>query len=102
MSWWGIGAAVIAAGSGAYSADQQRKSSNMAADAQKIATQQAARQADMQEQSLNKANGKTANADGFLADNLKQARKGVSGTILTSPGGAAPLGGVTTLLGGGS
>ena len=61
----------------------------------------AQKQAELQKQQFNKLNGKSANADEFLSENVKQARKGVSGTILTSPTGVAgqTLGG-TTLLGG--
>jgi uncharacterized protein HemX len=102
MGFAGYAAAAAALGGSIYGADQQRKASNTAADAQKASIRQAARQAQLQEEQFNKANAKTANADEFLAENVKQARKGVSGTILTSPTGVAgqPLGGNSTLLGG--
>ena len=95
-------AAAIATAAGVYSADQQRSSSNKALDLQKKQMAEAAKQAESQKEQFNKANAKSANADEFLSENIKQARKGISGTILTSPGGVAgqALGGGSTLLGG--
>lgn len=102
MGWSAAAAVIASAGGAAYSADQQRKASNTAADVQRSSIAQAARQAQLQQEQFNKANSKTANADEFLAENVKQARKGVSGTILTGPGGVSgqSLGGNSTLLGG--
>ena len=101
MSGFMIAALVIGAGAGVYGADQQRSSNNKALDLQKKQMGEAAKQAELQKQQFNRANGKSANADEFLSENVKQARKGVSGTILTSPTGVAgqTLGG-TSLLGG--
>lgn len=96
----GAGAAVAGAGAGVYSADQSRKSQNQATD-------QARRNALMQErradEDMNRANQRRANATGNLQDASLMAQQGVSGTMLTGQQGVTNdqlLLGRNSLLGG--
>ena len=102
MSGFFVAAALVSVAAGAYGVNEQRSSSNKALDLQKKQMAEAAKQAEAQKEQFNKVNAKSANADEFMSENIKQTRKGISGTILTSPGGVAgqSLGGGSTLLGG--
>lgn len=80
------------------SAKQAQKDQEQAAAEAKAA---AAKQADLADQAMNKANAKSPDVGAMLTANSKQS--GVSSTMLTSPSGVANNNltlGKTTLLGG--
>ena len=100
MSVWAVGVvSAISAGMGAYQSSQQ------ASDAQKMRDQTAANakktelQADM---ANNKANQKSPDTSAILDAQTQAGKAGVSGTMLTGPGGVNPSAlslGKSTLLG---
>lgn len=91
-AWGAIGTTAVAA----YSANEQSKAGNRAADRAKQA-------AATQEQQFNKLNGKRPDLGALTDANSLDSKAGASGTLLTGPAGVDPnklLLGKTTLLGG--
>jgi hypothetical protein len=85
---------------GAYSADQQRKAANTAADQAKANAQKAQQQADEQ---TNAANAKAPNVSAIQSAVEVAAKGGAGSTMLTGPAGIDPSSltlGKSTLLGG--
>jgi uncharacterized protein HemX len=80
-------AAALGAGTGVYTADQNRKSQNQAADAAKAAAE---KQLKANDEAQNRANKNSPDSSAILSAAQQSAKSGVGGTMLTGAGGAAP------------
>lgn len=98
-----VAAIVVGATSVAVQYDQGKKAQAAQRDAQAQAQRNADKQAALADQANNRANGKKPNVAGLMSENAMAAKGGISGTMLTGPGGVDPNElklGKSTLLGG--
>lgn len=97
-------AAVVIGGLGvAVQYDQGQKAQGAQRDAMAQAQRNAEKTASLADQANNLANAKKPNVQGLLSENAMAAKGGISGTMLTGPGGIDPNAlklGKSTLLGG--
>lgn len=98
-----VAAIVVGATATYVQYDQGQKAQGAARDAQAQAQRNAEKQAALADQANNRANGKKPNVAGLMSENAMAAKGGISGTMLTGPGGVNPDElklGKSTLLGG--
>lgn len=98
-----VAAIVVGATATYVQYDQGKKAESAQRDAQAQAKTNAEKQAALADQANNRANGKRPNVAGLMSENAMAAKGGISGTMLTGPGGVDPNElklGKSTLLGG--